>query len=185
GRRWRGRRKRAAPCDMPEGLRQIRHARGIAMSTRNKLAVIASTTLIVGLSALLVASQHPAGAAEAQRPEDWEHKAVSFGPSEEDNTNKLNALAADGWEYVGLLASGNDNGLRGMVAFRRRVDLAAAKKEGEKLLGRWKVVGAEAEGEKVEADGEPGVWRGEGRAIEFSNGDIGSLKLNPIRKRKA
>lgn len=43
----------------------------------------------------------------------WEHKAVSVGADEKEATAKLNALAADGWEYVGPLSGG-------LVAFRRR-----------------------------------------------------------------
>jgi hypothetical protein len=45
----------------------------------------------------------------------WEWKAVSLGADEKKATEKLNELAADGWEYVGPLANG-------LVAFKRPND---------------------------------------------------------------
>jgi len=56
---------------------------------------------------------------KGQAQPEWENKVVNFDYTD-DNTKALNALAADRWEYVGLLgiASGN---LRsgGQVAFKR------------------------------------------------------------------
>jgi len=56
------------------------------------------------------------GASRAEKPEDgkWEFKAAYFGIDEKENTTKLNALSAEGWEYVGPLGNG-------MVAFKRRL----------------------------------------------------------------
>jgi WD40 repeat protein len=47
----------------------------------------------------------------------WEFKAVAFGNDEKEGTRKLNALAAEDWEYVGPLGNG-------LVAFRRRLRIA-------------------------------------------------------------
>jgi hypothetical protein len=52
---------------------------------------------------------------------------VYFGGDEKENTGKLNALAAENWEYVGPLNSG-------MVAFRRVGSVPVSKKT---LVGIW------------------------------------------------
>jgi uncharacterized protein (TIGR03067 family) len=62
----------------------------------------------------------------------FEFRAVAFGNEEQAATNKLNHLAAEGWEYVGPLGNG-------LVAFRRPAttkDLAA-RQDSERLQGTW------------------------------------------------
>ena len=96
------------------------------------------------LGCLFLPAAAPAPAQEP-RPGPWEYRAVKFGPDEKAATTALNLLAADGWEYVGLLPGD-------LVAFRRPVlspeELAVAK-ELNKLQGTWTLVSYQAEGDSV------------------------------------
>lgn len=49
----------------------------------------------------------------------WEYLAVEFGQNDTANTAKLNEMASEGWEYVGLLHHGTEADLTSSVAFRR------------------------------------------------------------------
>src|SRR5439155_7867906 len=83
-----------------------------------------------------------AAPAQEPRPGPWEYRAVKFGPDEKAATTALNLLAADGWEYVGLLPGD-------LVAFRRPVlspEEIAVTKELSKLQGTWTLVSYQAEG---------------------------------------
>jgi hypothetical protein len=61
--------------------------------------------------------------AEQNRAVMWEYKTVHFSGVGTDAYDKqLNKLAADGWEFVGLVATpyrGQASGCGGMVAFKR------------------------------------------------------------------
>jgi hypothetical protein len=61
--------------------------------------------------------------AEQEKAVKWEFKTVHFSGVGTDAYDKqLNKLAADGWEYVGLVATpyrGQASGCGGMVAFKR------------------------------------------------------------------
>jgi hypothetical protein len=69
------------------------------------------------------ALSQPAAQKQRENAAKWEYTVAHFlTGGEPDNTIKqMNALAAEGWEYVGLVATtGNNNGiLRGAVAFKR------------------------------------------------------------------
>jgi hypothetical protein len=73
------------------------------------------------LGPLALAGESPA------EPSRWDFKAVKFSGSEGEQTKKLNALAADGWEYVGPLAGDT-------VCFRR---MGVSPITLEFLLGKW------------------------------------------------
>jgi hypothetical protein len=69
---------------------------------------------VIGWATLLLAgaSLPSTLAGEPTARPQWEYKAVAFARDEVENTARLNALARNGWEYVGPLA-------HGQVAFRR------------------------------------------------------------------
>src|SRR5262245_1130992 len=73
-------------------------------------------TVVIGLTVFALAAVEQSPAVRAQEKpvslEPWEFKAVRFGPDEKEATKKLNALASEGWQYVGPLSNG-------LVAFRR------------------------------------------------------------------
>ena len=61
---------------------------------------------------------------QAKQPVEWEYKTVTFRPHQkEDHTKKLNQLAEQRWEYVGLIIpaynTGNQYAAKSVVAFRR------------------------------------------------------------------
>jgi uncharacterized protein (TIGR03067 family) len=145
-----------------------------------KVAVTGSAAFIVGLLIFVVA-RHPEGTSgEERRSENLEFKAVAFSPDLEEGTRKLNALAADGWEYVGQLKG------EGLVAFRRRTDTAGAQKEVEKLQGHWNLIAAQANGEEFTDIKERSLsWEIEGDKITFDHGDKGTFTVNPTRKPNA
>jgi uncharacterized protein (TIGR03067 family) len=119
---------------------------------RGVRSVTASVVLAVGFLAAACLWQRQAEGADEEKAQDWEYKAVSFDSDEIQDTRKLNLLAADGWEYVGPLFGGADDPTKrgkGVVAFRRRTDLAEAKKELDKLQGKWKVIAVEPGGGNV------------------------------------
>jgi hypothetical protein len=72
------------------------------------------STVVVSAAVLFLALAPLSRAQEQGRagPPRAEYKAVSFGSDEDENTRKLNELAAQDWQYVGPLG-------QGMVAFRR------------------------------------------------------------------
>jgi hypothetical protein len=81
---------------------------------------------VIGLA--LAALTHAASAGDGPSdPARWDYKAVKFSGSEEEQSKKLNALAAQGWEYVGPLAGET-------VCFRRPGRAAVTL---DFLLGKW------------------------------------------------
>ena len=111
----------------------------VAFSPDGKTFASGSTDTRVFLRDLTGLSKDFAGPGQEKTPSaKWEHKAVSFGSDEKENTKRLNDLAADGWEYVGSL--GNT-----MVAFKRsliNIDPLAAAKELANWQGTWRSVEA-------------------------------------------
>jgi hypothetical protein len=79
--------------------------------------VIATFLLFAHAQQPSTAQRRPGNTAE------WEYKAVSFDTGEGEASNRLNALTADGWQYVGPLANG-------LVAFRRTSAEKAPKGTG-------------------------------------------------------
>src|SRR5262245_52381039 len=79
--------------------------------------------LLLGLLAASLPFRQETQAQQPALAQNWEYKAVQFGGrSPEADTKKLNDLAGEGWEYVGLLGTGSveGNGMLGAtVAFRR------------------------------------------------------------------
>jgi WD40 repeat protein len=76
----------------------------------------------------LAPAQEPASPASPK----WEYKAVFLSNDEKETTKKLNELAKDGWEYVGLLHSS-------LVAFRRPAAAAVVEKVSQvRLFGEHK-----------------------------------------------
>jgi hypothetical protein len=92
--------------------------------------------LAVGLTAVIFsgAIRPSVGVAQdgaAARP--TEYKAVAVAADEKEATKKLNALLADGWEFVGPLGNG-------LVVFKRSASYVhelAMKKELAKFEGTW------------------------------------------------
>jgi hypothetical protein len=87
---------------------------------RGKLVVTSLAGLVVGL-AVALAGWHPQ--ALGQRPDKappWEYKVVVFPLASDEATKRLNDLADDGWEYVGLVGTSGETPRHGAsVAFRR------------------------------------------------------------------
>ena len=77
------------------------------------------TGLLLGfLIGFAVRYQLPLPDVQAQVQAGWEYKAARFWTNNSVETQKtLKALGDDGWEYVGLLTSGNES--ISSVAFRR------------------------------------------------------------------
>jgi uncharacterized protein (TIGR03067 family) len=153
---------------------------------RGMRSVAASVVLAVGFLAAACLWQRQAEGAEEEKAQDWEYKAVSFDSDEIQDTRKLNLLAADGWEYVGPLFGGVDDPPtkhgKGVVAFRRRTDLAEAKKELDKLQGHWKVITFESGGGAVNVANDE-TWSVDKDQFFFST-SRGSITLNPTAKVK-
>jgi hypothetical protein len=89
--------------------------------------IMAAAGLMVGVLGAMLWRQ---GDVQAQPPAaktSYEYKVVEFGTgplnteTADDMTQKLNKLAADGWEYVGPVANATADKafLQGYVAFRR------------------------------------------------------------------
>src|SRR5262245_14217022 len=64
--------------------------------------------LVSGMGLWLSAAQGQ----ERQAALKWQYKAVDLGGNEKEATKRLNALAAEGWQYVGPLG-------HNLVAFKR------------------------------------------------------------------
>jgi uncharacterized protein (TIGR03067 family) len=140
-----------------------------------KVVATGSGAFVIGLLVFLVLRYPNAIGGEERRSEDREFKAVAFGSDQGESTRKLNALAADGWDYVGQLKG------EGLVAFIRRTDAAKAEKDVEKLQGSWDLVAEEADGKKKDPL-QFATWRIEGNKIRFESSNKGTFTLNPTRK---
>ena len=70
-----------------------------------KLATGLVTGLLLGV---VVGSLRGPAVSNAQAPEKrtaWEYKVVAFAPNDSTGqTKQINAMAREGWEYVGLLS---------------------------------------------------------------------------------
>lgn len=107
--------------------------------------VVVAVLAAVGCPAVLLtgrADPAPPDAGERAAP-GWEYKAVGFAGGEKDGTAKLNALARDGWEYVGPLANG-------LVAFKKATR-SGLDADLDKLQGVWVLVSREEGGQVVPA----------------------------------
>jgi hypothetical protein len=85
---------------------------------RGKLVVTFLAGLVVG-AVVAFAGWHPRALGQpAPQAQKWEYKVVRVGLSSNDDedTRMMNALAAEGWEYSGLLAAGDR---ASMVTFKR------------------------------------------------------------------
>jgi hypothetical protein len=91
---------------------------------RGKLLLAFLAGLVVGVVFLAVASRQPQAAAQAVvvRGPQWEYKAVKFTPLDNVATIELNRLAADRWEYVGVISTGVHSDTGGVGAGVRKVD---------------------------------------------------------------
>lgn len=91
---------------------------------KGQLAVALMVGLVLGLALPAFVSQHEAQGQRVEKaptPAQWEYKVVALTRGS-DHAKQLNELAADGWEYVGLLVNHSGTGLAvtvGDVAFRR------------------------------------------------------------------
>ena len=87
-----------------------------------KLMSAVMVGLIAGLFISSFGWQQTAHGQQEKAPR-WEYKVESFSDIASDSTERLNKLAADGWEYVGLIstvrAEGAAFGKPAQVAFKR------------------------------------------------------------------
>ena len=79
-----------------------------------RMVAALSVGLAIGLVGWSSLRQSEAQGQVGQEKQGWEYKVVAF-VVEDDNsrnvdthTKQINSLAAEGWEYVGLLCSGPD-----------------------------------------------------------------------------
>jgi hypothetical protein len=78
----------------------------------SKTVVAVSLVPIIGLVAWLFLRPCEAQVHAGQQNQGWEYKVVAFvaenanSRNVDDHTTQINSLAAEGWEYVGLLCSG-------------------------------------------------------------------------------
>jgi hypothetical protein len=91
---------------------------------RGKLVLTFLAGLIVGVVVAFTGWHPQALAQRAEKPPQWEYKAVVMPFGSDEATKKLNELADDGWEYVGLVGtsvpySPNHVAHDSSVAFRR------------------------------------------------------------------
>jgi uncharacterized protein (TIGR03067 family) len=145
-------------------------------------ALVGGLLLTVGLT--LFSPNRPLVAQGQPKPEPAkpELKAVAFGTDEKAATDKLNSLAAEGWEYVGPLANG-------LVAFRRfpsARDLAA-KKEAEKLQGTWTRVSVANKATRIGASAGDTITYSGDTFTQKVNGTViqaGTFKIDPTANPK-
>jgi hypothetical protein len=81
---------------------------------------------VIGFSIIVMASVlNWTRAGQGQQPRkvpQWEYEAVAFSlaHSAEENTKKLNDLAAEGWDYAGPLTTPAPSVNWGYIAFKRQ-----------------------------------------------------------------
>ena len=75
-----------------------------------RMVAASSLVLVVGLVAWSSLRQSEAQGQVGHDKPGWEYKAVTFKVEDGDDkqTKEINSLAADGWEYVGLLCTGTN-----------------------------------------------------------------------------
>ena len=67
-----------------------------------RMATATAIGLVLGLALAMFVGQRQVLAQQQQQPH-WEYKVVSLPLDSNKATIQLNALAHDGWEYVGLI----------------------------------------------------------------------------------
>jgi hypothetical protein len=75
-----------------------------------KATIVAAVAVgvVVGLMASSFKQSEAQGQGE-QKKQEWEYKVVAFGPPKIDkDKEQIDKLAAEGWEYVGLLSAGSN-----------------------------------------------------------------------------
>jgi hypothetical protein len=83
-----------------------------------KMVASVSFGLVIGLLAWASLRQSEAQGQVGQAKVEWEYKVVAFVVQNADNrevdrqAEQINSLAAEGWEYVGLLCAGSNSGQR-------------------------------------------------------------------------
>jgi hypothetical protein len=95
------------------------------MNTRQSWIIGAA--IIIGCLILNLSLSGRSGAEPAIKAQQWEYKIVELESDyvimkdrEASLSKNLNDLAADRWEYIGLVATGNGKQQpKGLVAFRR------------------------------------------------------------------
>jgi uncharacterized protein (TIGR03067 family) len=98
------------------------------MAMKSQSVVATSFLLACGTAAALLAAEGAAPKSPKAQSPRYEYRAVSFPAEEKAATDKLNALSADGWEYVGPLA-------HSLVAFRR--PQSPPRGVADRLQGTW------------------------------------------------
>jgi hypothetical protein len=80
-----------------------------------RMVAAVSLLLVVGLVAWAFVRQSDAQGQGEQKKLEWEYKVVAFKVDNENSrdvdthTKQITPLAAEGWEYVGLLCAGSNS----------------------------------------------------------------------------
>jgi hypothetical protein len=92
---------------------------------KSKLIVAVLVGIGLGLATTFIAGQSDA-LAQQPKAQKWEHRVVRMNPERDvaESAKQLDALANDGWEYVGLVATPGGGGQTpspslGYLAFKR------------------------------------------------------------------
>jgi hypothetical protein len=78
---------------------------------RGRLTITVVVALVIGLAILLVGRQQEARGQKQEKVQQWEYKVFAFSSdpdqrkAADSQTERMNQLAAEGWEYVGLLST--------------------------------------------------------------------------------
>jgi len=98
---------------------------------RRRLRLAALCGLVLGVPMILALNQQGARGQGQDRAPQWEYEVLAFSDHQEDahrgkHVDRVNKLAAEGWEYVGLLTAGSKTYVQGdqmrpagSVLFRR------------------------------------------------------------------
>src|SRR5262245_10724160 len=74
-------------------------------SMNGRLVALAAVGLSAALAVASLNGRQEAVGQQPPKPVQWEYKVVLFRNNPDAGTKTLNELAADGWEYVGLVAT--------------------------------------------------------------------------------
>ena len=100
---------------MQNRIDQFRSRRPLLVSRWHLQNRKLSTRALVACAAVLMLPMQLLSQPQSSKKSDspkWEYKAVFFSKDEKNGTKRLNDLADEGWQHVGLLGNG-------LVAFRR------------------------------------------------------------------
>lgn len=93
------------------------------IATRGSNVIWIVALALVGLMIHLSSGQSPRLKRKSiSVGQQWEFKVVEFAPGGAGNTQTLNKLGAEGWDYAGLLHPGNETNANSSVVFRRLRD---------------------------------------------------------------